>query len=100
MPNNSRAHDIWAGICCCHKKPKCVGMAGPIITWSHNVNVNNRGQARLTDITIGGCGHTGVVISSAVFTNCNNLGVARIGDAVAGCNIGKIVTGSPDTYTE
>ena len=100
MPANARLTDIWCGVCCCHPPIPCVGMCGPIITSSPNRDVNNLGQARLTDITIGFCGHAGVIVSGSGLADTNNLPDARVGDAVAGCNIGVIVTGSPDHTTE
>jgi uncharacterized Zn-binding protein involved in type VI secretion len=99
MPGNARAADIWSGICCCHPPIPCIGMAGPIVTFSSDVNVNNRGQARLGDTVIGYCGHPGVIVSASGNTNCNGRGIARCGDSVVGCTIGTIVTCSPDTNT-
>ena len=62
-----------------------------------DVNTNNLGTARLTDIVLGFCGHTGVISSSSTITIINNLGVARLGDNVTGCLVGTIVTSSSDT---
>ena len=96
MPASSRfIVDIWAGICCCHKDPTCIGMAGPIITGSPNDKSGNFSQARLTDMTIGYCGHPGTIISGAPYNLCNSLPTARIGESVVGCNIGTVVTGLP-----
>ena len=85
--------DIWAGICCCHSSPTCIGMAGPIITGSSNAVAGNFGIARFTDMTIGYCGHGGIIVSGAPNVKTNNLSKSRIGDAVVGCNIGAVVTG-------
>jgi hypothetical protein len=84
---------------CCHPPNPCIGMAGPIITYSSDTYCNNLGQARHFDITLGFCGHTGMIVTSSPDTYCNNRGIARQGDAVAGCNIGSIVTASGDTFT-
>jgi hypothetical protein len=70
-------------------------MSGPIITCSPNDGSSLLGQARLTDITVGGCGHTGTIVTASSLAFCNVLGKARIGDLVTGCNIGTIVTGNP-----
>jgi len=99
MAGNARSFDLWAGICCCHPPIPCVGMAGPIITFSTDTQVNSRGQARMFDITIGFCGHSGVIVSSSLNTQVNSRGVARCFDVVVGCNIGVIVTCSSDTHT-
>jgi uncharacterized Zn-binding protein involved in type VI secretion len=95
MPAASRVTDIWTGICCCHSPIPCVPMTGWIITGSPNVNCDNKAQARLTDITIGACGHTGSIVSGSTTVFANSLGKAIIGSQVVGCNIGAVVTGSP-----
>jgi len=74
-------------------------MAGPIITASADRSVNSLGQARLSDITIGFCGHPGVIVTASGDTFCNSRGVARCTDVVAGCNIGVIITCSGDHTT-
>lgn len=96
MPASARLTDIWSGICCCHVDPTCIPMSGPIITGSPDAKTNGLSQARLTDMTIGGCGHTGTIVSASSVCKANGLGRARIGDQVSGCNIGTIITGSPD----
>jgi hypothetical protein len=94
MPASSRfITDIWAGICCCHSDPTCIGMAGPIMRGSPNDISGNSNQSRLTDITIGYCGHPGIIVSGASRSLCNNLPKGRIGDTVVGCNIGTLVSG-------
>lgn len=94
MPGVARIGDVWAGICCCHSDPTCVGMVGTIISCSGNSSANSRGLARLLDITIGACGHTGIIVTCSPNVSGDNRGVARLGDSVAGCNIGTIVTSS------
>lgn len=95
MPASARVGDMWTGTCCCHSDPDCVSMTGVIITGSPNNKSGNSAQARLTDITIGSCGHTGIIVSASPNVKCNSLGKARVGDIVTGCNIGIIVTGNP-----
>ena len=99
MPGNARAFDLWTGSCCCHPPRPCVGMCGPIITWSMDTYTNNLGQARHFDMTMGFCGHTGFIVTSSHDTYCNNRGVSRCGDCVSGCNIGVISLCSGDTFT-
>jgi hypothetical protein len=70
-------------------------MSGPIITGSPNDKSGNINQARLTDLTIGWCGHPGRIVTASPNCKANNLGKARISDQVTGCNIGVIVTGLP-----
>jgi uncharacterized Zn-binding protein involved in type VI secretion len=98
MRSVARFFDIWAGVCCCH--PSCIGMAGPIITCSPDVYTNQKGNARLTDVTIGWCGHAGIIVSGSPHVQTDGLQQAGVGDIVAGCNIGVIIIGSSDTFTE
>lgn len=93
--NSSRIGDAWIGICCCHSDPTCVSMGGIIISGSPNAKSGGPSQSRLTDVTIGWCGHPGMIISSSIRSKTNSLGKARIGDSITGCNIGIIITGNP-----
>lgn len=99
MTGNARAFDIWTGICCCHSDPTCVGMAGPIITFSATTKVNGLGQARLLDGVIGFCGHAGIIISASTDSRCDGRGMARQLDNVIGCSIGIILGCSSDVKT-
>jgi uncharacterized Zn-binding protein involved in type VI secretion len=94
MSFDARLTDIWVGICCCHEDPECVDMSGPIITYSQTQRSGNLNQARLTDVTMGDCGHTGYIITGSTMARCDGLPKARIGDFVIGCNIGIIVFGN------
>jgi len=94
MASNARLGDLWVGICCCHSNPTCIPMTGYIIGGSPNVNSANAKDARLSDLTIGACGHTGYIISGSPTVIANSLGKARLGDQVHGCNIGRVVTGA------
>lgn len=94
MSSQSRLTDLWTGRCCCHNDPDCRDMTGPIITASENGISGGLAQARLVDITIGSCGHTGRIVTCSSTAILNSRGKARIGDLVTGCNIGVIVTGN------
>lgn len=96
MPKAAKSFvDIWSGICCCHPPIPCIPMVGPIITASINTTSNGTGQARITDMTIGACGHPGIIVTGSANHTTNTLGSARLGDMVTGCNIGVIITGHP-----
>ncbi|MEM3827992.1 MAG: PAAR domain-containing protein [Conexivisphaerales archaeon] len=99
MSNNARLTDIAMGICCCHPPIPCIPMVGTIITASPNVSTNSLGQARLTDLVLGACGHIGLIVSGSPNVQVNNLALARVSDAVAGCLIMTIATGSPNVQT-
>lgn len=94
MPDVSRLTDMWSGICCCHPPYPCIAMGGWIVSSSGNATSTGLGAARLTDITIGFCGHGGTIVSSSGKSLTNSLGKARVGDAVTGCNIGTLITGN------
>jgi hypothetical protein len=68
-------------------------MSGPIITSSSNAAAGGLTQSRLLDITQGGCGHTGQIVSASPTVYANGRGKARVGSLVTGCNIGIVVTG-------
>lgn len=95
MASSSRLADEWIGICCCHKDPECVPMGGIIITASPNARSGGQNQARLTETTIGWCGHPGIVVTSSIRSRTNSLGKARISESVTGCNFGQVITGNP-----
>ena len=93
MPETSAMFDEWSGICCCHPPIPCIGMTGYIIEGSDDCLADSRKQGRLTDMTIGYCGHVGNIVSASTTVVSNGVGKARIGDQVTGCNIGNIITG-------
>ncbi len=95
MPSSARIGDPWIGICCCHSDPTCVSMGGMIVSGSPNALSGGLNQSRLTDTTIGWCGHPGMIVTSSVTSKTNALGKARMGDGITGCNIGIIVGGNP-----
>jgi len=99
MSAQSRLTDLWSGICCCHSDPTCIPMTGYIITASGNHKSGGLGIARLTDLTIGSCGHTGIIVTASSRSFTNGLGKARVGDTITGCNIGTIVTGNSKHQT-
>jgi hypothetical protein len=69
-------------------------MGGTIVTGSHNAVSGGPSQSRLTDTTIGWCGHPGMIITGSATSHTNGLHKARIGEFVFGCNIGIIITGN------
>jgi uncharacterized Zn-binding protein involved in type VI secretion len=70
-------------------------MGGFIVSASGNHQSLGLGVARLTDITIGYCGHPGTIVTGSATNLTNGLGKALVGSSVAGCNIGTVVTGDP-----
>ena len=92
MPPIARIGDLSVGICVCHVPP--IPMVGAIITGSPDTPTENSPTARLSDISLAFCGHTGVIVTGASKTNVNNLPMARITDLTVGCFISVIVTGA------
>ena len=70
-------------------------MVGPIITGSADTKSGGSPQARLSDMTIGACGHPGVIVTGSATQKTNGLSSARVGEIVTGCNIGVVATGNP-----
>ena len=97
MPAQSRIGDIGVGICCCHSKPRCIPMVGPLVQGSPNHRTNSLPSSRLGDMIIGYCGHPGFMITSSSTARINGLGAVRVGDNFTGCFIGTLVQGSPNT---
>lgn len=93
MPSISRITDMWSGICCCHSDPPCIGMGGFIITSSSNHISSGSGVARLGDLTVGYCGHTGTIVTASTKNLTEGRGKALVGSQVSGCNIGTVITG-------
>ncbi len=93
-----RVGDLWTGVCVCHPIP--IPMSGVIITGSDNVITNNRRTARLYDLTIGFCGHCGIIITGSRTTFVNQRNCAGLTDQVTGCNVGQIVSGSPNVWND
>jgi len=99
MPSVSRLTDMWVGVCCCHPPAPCVPMGGTIVSGSSDAVSSGLGNGRLTDMTIGWCGHPGMIVSASISNTTNGLGKAIITSQVVGCNIGTVVTGNPTHNT-
>ena len=69
-------------------------MVGVIVTGSGDDKMEYLGEARRTDLGIGYCGHATLIVGGSPTADTNNLAKARVGDAVAGCIIGVMVTGA------
>jgi len=97
MADSARVTDEWIGICCCHEDedPPCPVMGGWIIDSCPKTDSSGLGQSRISNTTVGYCGHTGTIVSGASKALCGSLGMARIGETVTGCNIGEVITGAP-----
>lgn len=97
----SRMTNKWTGICCCHldEDPHCIPMGGFIITSSGDHKSSEFGVARLADMTVGYCGHTGIIVTSSLKNKSNTRGKAIVGSQVSGCHSGKVITGDTKHIT-
>lgn len=88
---------MFSGVCCCKPHKHCVPMTGIIVTGCATVTNANQSNAVVTDVGIGMCGHATMIATGSPTVTCNNLANARVGDAVAGCINGVLITGAPET---
>ncbi len=95
MPFSARAGDLWIGRCCHPDHSGCESMGGFIVTGSVNTISTGKGQAAVTDLTIGWCGHPGFIITGSPNALVNNKGKAVTGSRVSGNNRGIVITGNP-----
>lgn len=94
MPGVAKIGDLVSCVCCCHSDPTCVQTVGTIITGSGTVTVNGAPMALVGDLAVCSCGHITTIVGSSGTVIGENRGAARIGDAVSGCPVGTIISGS------
>jgi len=97
MAKAVRVGDVFVGTCCCHPPIPCIGMAGVIVSGASNAKIENASAARVGDIGIGYCGHPTVLVTGSGAASSASSDNSRIGDAVAGCILGAMVTGASKT---
>ncbi len=90
----ARLTDVGTGVCSIHG-PK----TGKIITCSNNTKLNGLGVARVGDVVLATCGHTGVLVSGSPNVKTNGKQNIRIGDPFTGIFSGNIITGSGNKST-
>jgi len=81
----------------CRKHDNAI-FSGKIISASPNTNTNNRSQARIGDVVLSDCGHTGTIITGKSTSTSNDRQNAIVGSKFEGDYYGEIVTGSVDTF--
>ena len=90
---------LGSGTCCCHSDPTCISTMGMIITGSSDHTIEGQGAARVTDIFLGFCGHTAIMITGSSKSQSNGLGACIVGSMFTGCINGSIITGTNKTST-
>jgi uncharacterized Zn-binding protein involved in type VI secretion len=96
MRGIARLGDCTHGVCYKHNTPLTV--SGRILSASTDTFCDNLGVARLGDLVIADCGHTGTIISASPDALCNDLGVARLGDNIAGDYQATIISASTTAF--
>lgn len=99
MPIQANKTSICVGTCCCHPPIPCIPMTGYLLTSSSDVLCGPSGAGRMTDLVIGYCGHTGIIITGSSGVTMNGLPAARQFDTFSGCFSGTIITGFPTILT-
>lgn len=97
MSNIAKLGDIAIGVCYAHEHP--IRVTGIICSGSPNVNCNNMNAARIGDVVIFNCGHSGTIVTGSGTVSANNLPLARIGDIVKGPMVATIVSGSGNSFS-
>lgn len=92
MPELARIGDIGVGYCCAHNG--CIQMSGVIVTGAATIIGEGSNAARIGDIVVGNCGHTGTIVTGSSSVIGEGSGLARIGDRFQGTFSGTIVTGA------
>ena len=69
-------------------------MSGTLITGASTVVYEGMSVSRISDIVLGGCGHTGIMVTGSSTVIVEGIGSSRIGDMFVGCFSGSLVTGA------
>lgn len=94
----ARISSVGTGTCCSHPPAPCIPMTGQIIKGAGAVFINGLACARIGDVVLGDCGHSGVMIKGSGTVYAEGLAVSRISDAFDGTFFGTIITGSNDMF--
>lgn len=86
--------NIGIGTCTCHSGP--ISQSGSIVQGSPTVFAGGRPVARIGDIILAGCGHTGTIVTGAATVNANSISVAVLTSQFVGCFSGQIIDGIPN----
>ena len=94
----ARITDIGVGQCSHPSHNGTISMSGYIITSAQTVYAYNKKVARVGDIVIGMCGHSGTIVTGSSNVITENKKTARVGDQFIGDFTGIIISG--DNYTK
>ena len=86
------------GTCCNHPPTGCIPMVGFIYHASHKSFANGRGMARVGDIVVGTCNHTGIITSGSAKTYVDGSKVALVTSVFTGAFSGMIISGASTVY--
>ena len=92
MAELARIGDVGIGYCTGHNGT--IQMSGHIVTGAATIIGEGSNAARIGDIVVGNCGHTGIIVTGSSTVIGEASGLARIGDRFQGTFSGTIVTGA------
>jgi uncharacterized Zn-binding protein involved in type VI secretion len=93
----ARVGDLATGTCTGHEHP--ITVAGTIMTGSSSIFAGGLCAAKVGDIVISSCGHTGVIVSGAQNVLVNGIQAATKGSYFVGTYTGYIVTCSENIFS-
>jgi uncharacterized Zn-binding protein involved in type VI secretion len=93
----ARMLDTVVGICSSHP-PSPIPAVGMIYPSQSTILINGLPAARMMDIVITGCGHTGIIISGTPTVLINGLPAASLMGTVVGSFTGTIINGSSNVF--
>ena len=97
MPQICRISDLGTGPCCHSSHNGCVTKTGFIVTGASTSQVESGQIARVGDVVIGFCGHSGIIVGGSGNVSAEGSGLARVGDPFAGTFSGVLITGAATT---
>lgn len=95
----ARIGDTCSGICSHPSHIIPLPMIGKIISGSSKTMFEGRGAARIGDVVMTGCGHTGNIVTGSSALLCEGSPIAKVGDKVAGFFVAVIISGSEKSGT-
>lgn len=93
MGSCARRGDSTIGVCSDQSHPGQT-FHGTIVGGSSLVTIEGKGAARVGDLVLSDCGHTGIIVTGTTKTTVEGLGMAREGDTFTGVYSGTIVESS------
>lgn len=97
MAKTAVTTSVGVGTCIGHIPP--IPMIGVVISGSSVKIVEGNGVARVGDVVLGLCGHTGVISEGSSSVKVEGENQSRVGDVFVGVFSGSITTGASNHET-